>query len=264
MMNIDHIPANLQTQLAAASFQKVSSGESGTRVYRIVRPGGRACYLKIADALWQQEELLAEKERLEWLQGRLPVPEVYAFSADEGRSFLLLSEIPGLESCDVMFERNIPAIVRLLAEGLRLIHNVKIADCPFDRRLDHTIALAKRRVEAGLVDESDFDEQRRETRANELLETLIKSRPELEDAVFTHGDYCLPNILIEPSPPRIAGFIDWGRAGIADRYQDLALAARSLAYNFGPGWEPLLWEVYGLQTVDTAKIEFYKLLDEFF
>jgi aminoglycoside phosphotransferase len=42
------------------------------------------------------------------------------------------------------------------------------------------------------------------------------------------------------------------------------LAARSLAYNFGSGWEPLLWEAYGLQTVDTAKIAFYKLLDEFF
>ncbi|HLX56069.1 MAG TPA: phosphotransferase, partial [Ktedonobacteraceae bacterium] len=59
-------------------------------------------------------------------------------------------------------------------------------------------------------------------------------------------------------------FIDWGRAGIADRYQDLALAARSLAYNFGPGWESLLWEAYGLQTVDAAKIAFYRLLDEFF
>jgi len=263
-MSLDDLPADLQTLLVGASLHRVSSGESGTRVFRIVRSDGSACYLKVADALWQREELLAEKERLHWLQGRLPVPQVYAFSADERRSFLLLSEIPGLESCDKTFERDIPAIVRLLAEGLRLIHRVKIDDCPFDRRLTNTIALAKRRVEAGLVDESDFDEQRRQRRTSELFETLLKSRPEMEDVVFTHGDYCLPNILIEPSPPRIAGFIDWGRAGIADRYQDLALAARSLAYNFGPGWEPLLWEAYGLQTVDAAKIEFYKLLDEFF
>jgi len=264
MMSMDDIPADVQALLVGGSWHTVSSGESGTRVFRIIRPGGSPCFLKVADALWQREELLAEKERLEWLQGRLPVPEVYAYSADERRSFLLLSEIPGLESCDETFKRNIPTVVRLLAEGLRLIHGVEIVDCPFDRRLAHTIALAKRRVEAELVDESDFDEQRRKARANELFETLIKSQPEVEDVVFTHGDYCLPNILVELSPPRIAGFIDWGRAGIADRYQDLALAARSLAYNFGPGWEPLLWEAYGLQTVDTAKIEFYKLLDEFF
>lgn len=264
MMNVDDLPADLQALLVGASFQSVSNGLSGTLVFRIVWSDGSACFLKIADAAWQREELLAEKEHLEWLQGRLPVPQVYAFSADEKRSFLLLSEIAGLESCDTSFERDVPTIVRLLAEGLRLIHGVEIASCPFDRRLDYAIALAKRRVEAGLVDEADFDEQRREMRANELFETLIKSRPAVEDVVFTHGDYCLPNILIEPLPLRIAGFIDWGRAGIADRYQDLALAARSLTYNFGTGWEPLLWEVYGLQTVDVEKIEFYKLLDEFF
>ena len=263
-MSIHDLPVDMQALVVGSSLQTVSSGESGTRVFRSVRPNGSACYLKIADAPWQREELLAEKECLEWLQERLPVPEVYAFHTDERQSFLILSEIPGLESCNAMFERDIPALVRLLAEGLRLIHSVEIANCPFDRRLDHTIALAKRRVEAGLVDESDFDEQRREARANELFETLIKSRPEVEDVVFTHGDYCLPNIMIGLLPPRIAGCIDWGRAGIADRYQDLALAARSLAHNFGPGWEPLLWEAYGLQTVDSAKIEFYKLLDEFF
>jgi len=39
---------------------------------------------------------------------------------------------------------------------------------------------------------------------------------------------------------------------------------RSLTYNFGPGWEPLFWEAFGLQTVDPARIEFYQLLDEFF
>ncbi len=264
MMSLDDLPADFQALLVGASLQTVSMGEFGTRVFRIVRSNGIACYLKIADAPWQREELLAEKERLVWLQGCLPVPEVYAFRVENGRTYLLLSEVPGLVSCHETFERDIPVIVRLLAEGLRFIHGVEIADCPFDRRLAHTIALAKRRVEAGLVDESGFDEQRRELWANELFETLLKSRPEVEDVVFTHGDYCLPNILIEPSPPRIAGFIDWGRAGIADRYQDLALAARSLTYNFGPGWEPLLWEAYGLQTVDSAKIEFYKLLDEFF
>src|ERR1700730_6218096 len=105
MMSRYDIPANLRALLVGGSLHRVSSGESGTRVFRIIRSGGSACYLKIADALWQREELLAEKERLEWLQGRLPVPEVYAFSVENGRSFLLLSEIPGQESCDAMFKR---------------------------------------------------------------------------------------------------------------------------------------------------------------
>ena len=262
-MNIHDLPRNLQALLARGAWQTISTGASGAQVFRIIRPDAPACYLKMAVPPLQ-EELLAEKERLEWLQGRLPVPETIAFSTDGRRAYLLLSEIPGLEACDATFAQEITTVVRLLAEGLRLIHRVEIVHCPFDQRLTSKIAQARKRVAAGLVDVSDFDEQRKGKRADELFELLLASRPDVEEVVFTHGDYCLPNILIDPSAASISGFIDWGRAGIADRYQDLALAARSLTYNFGPGWEPLFWEAYGLQTVDPARIEFYQLLDEFF
>ena len=99
--------------------------------------------------------------------------------------------------------------------------------------------------------------------AETLFKHLLANQPQDEELVFTHGDYCLPNIFLDPQLRRVNGFIDWGRAGIADRYQDLALAARSLTYNVGPGWEPLLWQAYGLTTVEEEKIAFYQLLDEF-
>src|SRR5205085_2598776 len=143
----------------------------------IVRPHEPLCYLKIAVSRFQQEELLAEKERLGWLQGRLPVPQVYAYSADGRRACLLLSEIAGRAACDTRFAPDIPSIVRLLGEGLRLIHRVEIADCPFDQRLTQKLAQAQQRVEAGVVDVSAFDEQRKGIRAAELFETLLKSLP---------------------------------------------------------------------------------------
>ncbi len=262
-MSIHELPPDLQVLLAGGIWQTISSGASGALIFRIVRPDGPACYLKMA-APPLDEELLAEKQRLEWLQGRLPVPEIDAFYADSRRTCLLLSEIPGLEACDAAFAQDIPTVVRLLAQGLRLIHQLEIVACPFDQRLTQRMALAKRRVQAGVIDESDFDEQRKGMHADELFQVLLKRRPNIEEVVFTHGDYCLPNILLDPSATRVSGFVDWGRAGIADRYQDLALAARSLTHNFGQGWEPLFWEAYGLQTVDQARIEFYQLLDEFF
>ncbi|HEX2619173.1 MAG TPA: phosphotransferase, partial [Phototrophicaceae bacterium] len=92
------------------------------------------------------------------------------------------------------------------------------------------------------------------------------TRPTDEDLVFTHGDYCTPNILINPETLTTTGLIDWGRAGIADRYQDLALAARSIDYNFGVDWIAPFFEAYGISSseVDETKVIFYKLLDEFF
>jgi aminoglycoside phosphotransferase len=155
-------------------------------------------------------------------------------------------------------------MIRLLARGLHMVHSIDIADCPFNQRLDRQFELVEQRTYAGLVDEDDFDAERRGKRAGDLLEELKRTRPTSEDLVFTHGDFCLPNVIINPQQTEMSGLIDWGRGGIADRYQDIALAARSLAHNFSSQWIPLLLEEYGLTTPDQEKLRFYQLLDEFF
>ncbi|GAA0596272.1 phosphotransferase [Kribbella sandramycini] len=44
----------------------------------------------------------------------------------------------------------------------------------------------------------------------------------------THGDYCAPNVFIDPETLRFAGILDVGRLGVGDRYLDLALMTMSL------------------------------------
>ncbi len=262
-IDIPPLPAVLADRLADATWQEVSIGYSGVRIFRVVPPGQPPSYLKLATPP-VSEELSAERDRLEWLRGKLPVPSVEAFAVADDHTFLLLSEVPGVMACDPACADILPDLVRLLADGMRQLHQVDITRCPFDMRLDAQLARAEQRVQAGLVDESDFDEDRLGMRAADLFELLLRDRPAAEDLVFTHGDYCLPNIMIDRDHHRISGFVDLSRAGVADRYQDLALAARSLAYNFGPGYEPLLWEAYGLRDPDDARIAYYQLLDEFF
>jgi len=88
--------------------------------------------------------------------------------------------------------------------------------------------------------------------------------------VFSHGDYCLPNIFLENG--QIAGFIDLDKAGICDKWNDIALCYRSLKHNFdgsygGEVYEDfnpkMLFEKLGIEP-DWEKIKFYLLLDELF
>jgi kanamycin kinase len=75
--------------------------------------------------------------------------------------------------------------------------------------------------------------------------------------VVCHGDYCLPNVLIEADAA--CGFVDLGELGVADRWWDLAVATWSVPWNLGPGYEDLFLHEYGVER-DDDRVEFYRLL----
>jgi kanamycin kinase/aminoglycoside 3'-phosphotransferase-3 len=79
------------------------------------------------------------------------------------------------------------------------------------------------------------------------------------------GRYCLPNVFIDGNA--MTGFIDVGRGGIEDKWQDVALCVRSLGYNLRhtdkQKYVDLLFSHLGLQP-NEEKICYYILLDELF
>lgn len=262
------LPQEIEDHLRGSTLSQVTIGLSGSDVYRLLAVGQPARYLKVGRG-YAARELAAERDRLEWLRGRLSVPRVLAFTREGERAALLLSEVPGLMACDPAFADDIPALIGLYADALRQVHQLDHSACPFsacpcDVRLDRRLVEAGQRTRAGLIKVEAFDASRQGIAPTVLYERLLRERPANEELVFTHGDYCLPNVLIDHERNCVSGYIDWSRAGVADRYTDLALAARSLAYNFGPGYEPLFWDAYGLEEVDAAKVTYYQLLDEFF
>ena len=256
------IPDELAIMIGRREWQEVMIGCSGAQTFYLTASSEPGYYLKIISCN-SANPLYPEKARLDWLQSRLPVPQMLYYKQDETREYLLMSELPGLMSCDASLDQDLPCLVRMLANSLKLVHSLNIATCPFDQRLHVKLPEAYRRIETGYVDESDFDDEHLGQTAQRLYQKLLATRPKDEDLVFTHGDFCLPNIIVTPTYI-LSGFTDWGRAGIADRYQDLALCARSLNFNFGSEWPPLLFEAYGLDKLEQAKLEFYCLLDEFF
>lgn len=264
-MNIlNSIPAGLHSFIQQRTIEEVREGMSGTLVFRLEHRELPDQYLKIAER-GSEQDLQPELSRLLWLRGHLAVPEVRYWGEDATRQYLLISAVPGLALYDAALRDHLPRLMQLYAAGLRQIHSLPIEGCPFDMRLDVRIAQAGRQYRAGLVDVDNLDPERRGRSAQSLFRELLATRPTAdEDLVFTHGDYCTPNVLVDPDRLALNGWIDWGRAGVADRYNDLALAARSIDYNFGAAWITPFFAAYGLTAADTAKVAFYQLLDEFF
>jgi kanamycin kinase/aminoglycoside 3'-phosphotransferase-2 len=47
-------------------------------------------------------------------------------------------------------------------------------------------------------------------------------------SVVTHGDYCAPNVFVDPGTLRFSGVLDVGGLGLGDPYVDVALMVKSL------------------------------------
>ncbi len=206
-------------------------------------------------------ELPDEAARLRWLAAAgTACPRVLAETRAAGQDWLLTTALSGRDlasSSDLAPGE----IVRIAADALRDLHRLDVAGCPFDRRLARSVAGARARLDAGLVDEGDFDEERSGRGAADLFQEVLARCPAGEDLVVAHGDACLPNLLADRG--RFTGFVDCARVGIADRHQDLALASWSICHNLGDRWvEPFL-QRYGI-AADPGRLGFYRLLDEFF
>ena len=235
-------------------WEPVTLGRSGDGVWR--SPDG-AAYAK-------QGDVGDECDRLLWLASiGFPAPRVLDF--EESTSTLVMTAIPGVPLSALPAGSAAGGLAAGLSM-LRSLHDIPVGDCPFDARLEVAVLLAQKNVADGLVDEGDFDVVRRGASASRLLTELLADVPrasELEatDLVVTHGDACLPNLIVDPDTLRPTGILDVGRLGTADRHQDLALLTRSAGdAALNPAFASLVVD----DPMDPWRLEFYRLLDEFF
>lgn len=257
------LPPGMTEDHQGYSWARILIGESGGSVYRLHgKPGAPELYLKhghgpVADAI------VDEMVKLRWLANYISVPRIKQFLYAKEEAWLLMTALPGETAYQVLEARlsDRVALVDALAGFLRRVHAIPISGCPFNS--DHTfrLGLARQRIDAGLVDADDFDTEREGWTAHQVWQSLMKLLPLAPDPVVTHGDFSLDNLLICDGV--VTGCIDAGRAGIGNRYQDLAILWNCLG-EFGSALQDRLLRTYGLNEVDERSLQFHLMLDELF
>ena len=226
--------------------------------------------LKIEDVTPYTEENIAA---MEWLAQRIPSPKIIHHEVLDGKSYLLMSRIPGRMSCDPALLEQPQVVLDALADGLRLLWRTDPTGCPRDRTLPHLLKEARWRVENGLVDMDNVEPETFGPGGFESPVALLQwleSDPVPSVPVLAHGDYCLPNVFLLDG--KFSGFVDMGDTGLGEKWRDIALCYRSLRHNYDgsyggkvyPDFDPnALFDVLGL-TPDWPQIKYHLLLDELF
>lgn len=190
--------------------------------------------LKTARTPAMQAEMEAEYRVVAALERERPFVPAPLARTPEG--FYLYSCLPGEDMVDAI--RDADSVTRHLVvaefgRALRRMHGWQ-PDLP--RPVDFltwALARAEENLNRGLVEPTlsttgPFDG----ADARALLAQLQRWLPSAQsDTAFGHGDYCLPNVMVENG--RATGIIDLSRGGYMDRRIDLAAGVWTIRYNLG-------------------------------
>lgn len=197
--------------------------------------GADKAYLKISAS----GSLERECRMTEFLNGHQVAPKVIAFVSDSSKDYLLTEAVSGEDGVSGGHLENPKRLADAFGDYLRMLHSLPTSGCPYPGRTAEMLAEA------------------RGQKAN--LEALQKYQGTAFDDVIIHGDYCLPNIMMDQY--RFKGFIDLGSGGIGDRHYDLYWGIWTLNYNLKTDqYKDIFLDAYGRTEVDPDRLKDCALL----
>lgn len=146
----------------------------------------------------------------------------------EDRDWLMTRAIPGEDCTHPAYLEDPKQLSETLGILLRKLHSVDISDCPADRIRTY-FATAKQNYQTGHFDPNLPPSHLGYDTAEEAMHMIQSQGHLLQREVLLHGDYCLPNIMLDNW--NFTGFLDVGNGGIGDRHIDLFWGVWTLGFN---------------------------------
>lgn len=253
-IDFNNYPEELQPYLENAGIYDSSCSPEAKVIY-IDKDGG--LYLKNAPkgALKNESEMTAffANKRLS-----ARVLEYVSFDSD----WLLTEKIPG-EDC--IFPKYLDSPQKLcdtIAILLRELHETDFSGCPVPNRTREYLKTAETNYRKGVFDKSYLMSEVSDLDAREAYEYILASKHLLKNDTLIHGDYCLPNIILDDF--KFSGFIDLGGGGVGDRHIDLFWGAWTLNFNLKTEkYRSRFFDAYGRDKIDHEILKLISVIETF-
>lgn len=219
--DLTEFPPRFHRLLSAGTVYD-SSCSPEARVYYVGKEGG--LFLKTAS----EGSLRAEAELTRYLHSKGLSAEVLAYESHRG-DWLLTRRIPGEDCLSLQYTQEPVRLCDTTAQLLRMLHDTDTQGCPIPDRTGSYIATALNNYHTGCYDRSHFPDNWGYASAEEAMAVIARDAGYLKSDILLHGDYCLPNIILDNW--RFSGFIDLGSGGVGDRHIDLFWGIWSLWFN---------------------------------
>ena len=243
--DLDTIPSDFHSLISGAPFFD-SSCSPEARVCFIDRDGGY--YLKTAP----KSTLKKEAQLTAFFHSKSLGPEVLSYISKD-RDWLLTRRIPGEDCVHPMYLDNPERLCETTAELLWNLHHTDHKGCPVAEHTKRYLERAARNYETGNYDKTAFPNSFGYATSGEAWEIIQRDAKYLKSDTLLHGDYCLPNILLNNW--QFSGFIDLDCAGVGDRHVDLFWGTWTLFFNLKThDYQERFLDAYGRGNFEPEKL----------
>lgn len=205
---------------------------------------GDGLYLKIAPA----GTLKKEAEMTRFFHQKGLSAEVLAFESLD-RDYLVTRAIPGEDCIHPQYLDDPKRLSEMLGILLRQLHETDPTDCPVSDCTAAFLASTEENRELGKWHSSRLAESMAHYSADDAWATVQQFYGNLQSDTLIHGDYCLPNVMLDNW--NFSAFIDVGGGGIGDRHMDLYWGCWSLNFNLKDSrWCSRFLDAYGRDHFD--------------
>lgn len=240
------VPRELERVVSGAQVYD-SSCSPEARVYFLDKDGGY--YLKAA----KKGDLQKEAQMTAYFHSLGLGAEVLAYISGEC-DLLLTAKLPGEDCLCEEYISNPERLCDTIAQQLRKLHELDYTDCPVADRTAEYISTVEANYRKGICELQLFSGCYEFASSEEAKKVFDGGKSTLKRDVLLHGDYCLPNIMLDRWKP--SGFIDLGCGGVGDRHIDLFWGVWTLWFNLKTNrYKQRFLDAYGRDKVEEDMLE---------
>ena len=232
-----------------------SSCNSDAKVYFVDKREGY--FLKVG----KKGSLYREAEMTRYFNSKGLGAEVISYASQEN-DLLLTKRVVGEDCTYEKYLANPTRLCDILATTLRKLHEIDFRDCPITDKMQEYFASAEKNYRLGEYDKSHFPDSFGYRSAEDAYAVFQSSKAILTDKVLLHGDYCLPNVILNDW--KFSGFIDVGQGGVGDRHVDVFWGIWTLGFNLKTNaYRNRFLDAYGRDLIDEEKLKVIGAIEVF-
>jgi len=187
--------------------------------------------------------------------------EVVGYFSEESDWFVT-KKVVGDDCITQKYLDNPEKLCDSLAEIMHILHGTNLNGCPCGDVMQALMMIAEQNHTNGTLRRKEIPQKRGFATADDAWKCFCDGKELLKSDVLVHGDFCLPNVMLDDW--KFSAFVDVGEGGRGSKYLDFFWVTWSLNYNLRTNaFADRFFDAYGREKVDFEAFRVMKALDVF-